>query len=291
MRRRTRSTVLAALTALLTLALAGDAAATFDCGSGHRYGGSWSWRDPLRVVALTDDGRLLCFGEWSPERARRIGTVSGLGGADQYLVGIDFRVQDGLLYGVGNGGGVYTIDTATAVASPVSQLTVALSGTSFGVDFNPAADRLRIVSDTGQNLRHNVNAGGVTLVDTTLSYTTPTPATGIVGAAYTNNDLDPNTATSLFDLDATLDQIALQSPANSGLLAPAGKLTVDTASSVGFDVYSDLRRDVTVDNRGLASLVVAGVSGFYRVELLTGKARFVGTFPVPVTDIAVPLDQ
>jgi hypothetical protein len=32
---------------------------------------------------------------------------------------------------------------------------------SFGVDFNPAADRLRIISDAGQNLAHNVNAGGV----------------------------------------------------------------------------------------------------------------------------------
>ena len=60
-----------------------------------------------------------------------------------------------MLYGVGNGGGVYSIDPATAQASFVSQLSVALDGTSFGVDFNPAAGRLRIVSDAGQNLRHN----------------------------------------------------------------------------------------------------------------------------------------
>ena len=47
----------------------------------------------------------------------------------------------------------------------MSQLTIPLDGTVFGVDFNPAADRLRIISDTGQNLRHNVNAGGVTLME------------------------------------------------------------------------------------------------------------------------------
>ena len=36
--------------------------------------------------------------------------MQGLSGNDTALVGIDFRVQDGKLYGVGNGGGVYTID-------------------------------------------------------------------------------------------------------------------------------------------------------------------------------------
>ena len=40
----------------------------------------------------------------------------------------------------------------TATATFVNALSVPLMGTSFGVDFNPAADRLRIVSDLGQNL-------------------------------------------------------------------------------------------------------------------------------------------
>jgi len=53
-------------------------------------------------------------------RARAIGYISGLSGSDSALIGIDFRVQDGLLYGVGNGGGVYRIDTDTAVAEFVN---------------------------------------------------------------------------------------------------------------------------------------------------------------------------
>lgn len=274
--------------------LGGEAAATygtFDCGSGNRKVSYYSWYSSLRVVGLTEDGKLVCFSERSPERARRIGHVSGLTGSDAALIGIDFRVQDGRLYGVGNAGGVYTIDTATAVATLVSQLTVALDGTSFGVDFNPAADRLRIVSDTGQNLRHNVNADGVTIADTTLSYAPPAAALGVAGAGYTNNDLDPSTATSLFDVDSALDQVALQSPANSGQLAATGKLTVDTVSKVGFDVYSNLRSGVTTSNSGFAALCVSDVSGFYGVNLLTGKAKLIGTFDDPVVDIAIPLDQ
>ncbi len=64
----------------------------------------------LRVIGLTDDQRLVAFRACKPERTREIGFVSGLGSGDSTLVGIDFRVQDGKLYGVGNGGGVYTLD-------------------------------------------------------------------------------------------------------------------------------------------------------------------------------------
>ena len=149
----------------------------------------------VKVIGLTDDGRLVQFRANSPRKTRDIGYVRGLMGNDTALVGIDFRVQDGKLYGVGNAGGVYTIDATTADATFVNTLTVPLMGTSFGVDFNPVADRLRIISDPGQNLAHNVNAGGVTASNSTLTYTVPpaTPvvtATGVTGAAYTNNDLD-----------------------------------------------------------------------------------------------------
>ena len=248
-------------------------------------------RDDLIVIGLTSDNRLVSFSEDSPKRAHTIGTITGLTG-DTGLIGIDYRVQDGLLYGVGNAGGVYTLDTMTAAATLVSTLTVPLNGTAFGVDFNPAADRLRIVSNTGQNLRHDVNAGGTTLVDGTLTYVPPATALGIVGAAYTNNDLDLSTATTLFDLDATLDQIAAQAPANNGTLSATGKLTVDTGEAAGLDIYSTLRRGITVRNQAFAVLTVNGALGFYSVNLLTGKAEFEDNFKSTdqVVDIAIPLN-
>ena len=215
-------------------------------------------------------------------------------GSDTALVGIDFRVQNGQLYGVGNGGGIYTIDPRTAQASLVSQLTVPLEGTSFGVDFNPAADRLRIISDTGQNLAHNVNPGGTTAVNTVLNYPAPVninPALGVTGAAYTNNDLSDTTATTLFDIDTVLNQVAIQSPPAQGALVAVGSLTVDPDTPVGFDLYTDLQDGVAFNNRGFASLMVGGVSGFYRVNILTGQAFLIGTFKDSVIDIAIPLNQ
>lgn len=242
----------------------------------------------LSIVGLTDDQRLVRFGECNPGRTKSAGAITGLVG-DTTIVGIDFRVQNGKLYGVGNAGGIYIIDPAKAVATLDSQLTVALSGTTFGVDFNPAADRLRVVSDTGQNLRHDLNTD-TTIDDTALAYVPAAVAT-IAGAAYTNNDLDASTATTLLDLDTSLDQVVVQSPANSGTLAATGKLGFDVDPGAGFDIYTSLRSGVAIGNRGFAALSVAGVSGFYRVNLLTGKATLIGTFSVPVVDIAIPLGQ
>lgn len=247
----------------------------------------------LRAVGLTIDQRLVSFQVQKPDEVRGIGKVSGLQG-DARLIGIDYRVQDGKLYGVGEAGGVYTLSATNAKATKVSQLTVALSGKSFGVDFNPAADRLRIVSDNGQNLRHNVNAGGTTLTDTALTYP-PAPATvsGITAAAYTNNDLDADTGTALYDIDTMLDQVALQAPANSGQLSPIGKLKVDAATDAGFDIYSQIRSGTAVDATGFATLSVDGKSTLYRISLITGRADKLGRFPSKsqVVDLALPLNQ
>ncbi len=128
------------------------------------------------IVGLTSDQRLLCFSASRPDSPRTIGLLSGTGG--EAIVGIDYRVQNGLLYGVSAAGGVYILDTitatATATATPVGRLSVALEGTATAIDFNLAADRLRIVTNSGQNLRHDLNTG-ITALDDALDYPPGTP--------------------------------------------------------------------------------------------------------------------
>ena len=190
-------------------------------------------------------------------------------------------MQDQKLYAVGDAGGVYTL-SSKAKATKVSQLTVALSGSTFGVDFNPAADRLRVVSDTGQNLRHDVNPGGATIADGTLTYPpATTPAPGISAAAYTNNDLDADTATTLFDIDTAMDQVAIQAPANAGSLSPTGKLGADAGSDAGFDIGGK-------DNHGWATLSVGGKYRLYAVSLLTGEIRPRAASPAPCRSATSP---
>ncbi|MFZ4300756.1 DUF4394 domain-containing protein [Streptomyces cinereoruber] len=248
----------------------------------------------LHAIGLTGDQRLVEFDVHKPARTWSLGKVSGLSG-DTRLVGIDFRVQDEKLYGVGDKGGVYTLNTGNAKAVKVSQLTVALAGRAFGVDFNPAANRLRVVSDTGQNLRHNIDdpaAPTTTTVDGVLTNPTmpPSTATGVTGAAYTNNDLSAATATTLFNLDTTADRISLQSPANAGTLAPTGNLGVNAAPDAGFDIHYDA---ATGMNHGFAAIGSGGSYRLYAVDVLTGKTDDKGAFPAryQVTDLALPIDQ
>lgn len=255
----------------------------------------------LNIVGLTSDQRLICFDEFNPGRANTLARISGLI-TDINLVGVDFRPATGFnadgtrdggdLYGLGNAGGVYTIDIRTGQATLRSRLNVALSGTFFGVDFNPTVDRLRVISDNGQNLRINVDTGATT-VDASLNYTPGTAATGVTGAAYTNNDADPNTATTLYDLDSTLDQVSIQAPPNAGTLNQTGKLTVDTTPNVGFDIYSTIRNNSTVNVEGFASLTVNDRVRFYSITLFTGRAISRGSFSDQnrVVDIAIPLNQ
>jgi hypothetical protein len=281
MKRSNRVGVAAAAVTALALTVTGTAAAAAS-------------RTPrLAAVGLTADHKLVTFSLKKMGDRWKSADVRGLAG-DVRLVGIDRRVQDGLLYGVGNAGGVYTLRPVDGRATKVSQLTVALSGTAFGVDFNPAADRLRVVSDTGQNLRHNVNPGGATIADTTLTYPPAAAAAGgVTGAAYTNNDLAVETATTLYDIDTTLDQVVLQSPANSGQLSPVGKLGVDASGDAGFDIYTSTRNGRATDAVGYAVLNVGSRAGVYQISLVTGHAHRISAVPNKwqLTDLAVGLDR
>ncbi|MFE5563432.1 DUF4394 domain-containing protein [Amycolatopsis japonica] len=249
-----------------------------------------------RAFAISSDGKLMAtFYTDTPQVLDWVRLVQGLTCGETRLIGLDFRVQNGLLYGVGEKGCIYTIKFPPAapdvIVTKVSQLSVPLYGKDFGVDFNPAADRLRVISDYGQNLRHNLG-DHVTIEDTIL--TTPPaggPTRGVTAAAYTNNDLNPDTATTLFDIGTATDQVLVQAPANNGFLSPTGALGVDTGPIAGFDIFSDLTNGKTTSVSGFAVLNPAsGPSAFYSVNLLTGAAAKVGDFPLPIGDVAVALD-
>lgn len=257
------------------------------------------------VVVLSDGGRLTCVQGADTSKLKDIGVVSGLG--SETLVGIDYRSPfidstgasnqvgpEGVLYGLGSGGGIFTIDATTAVATKRSQLSVALSGANFDIDFNPTVDRLRVLSDSGQNLRVNVDTG-VAIVDGTLNYGGAT-ATGISAGAYTNVDADPATATTLYTLDTAADQLAIQSPPNDGAQVAIAPLGVDAAAPAGFDLYSTVRPNAsgvltTVDLAGHAVLSVGGRPGLYEVTPFSGRLRSLGSLRAGAVDLAIPLAQ
>ena len=227
--------------------------------------------------------------------------VTGLA-AGELLVGIDFRPANGTLVGLVDGATdrLVTIDPATAAATALSTLSVQLVGGSFGIDFNPTVDRLRVVSDAEQNLRINVDTGAVT-VDGPLAYAAGDADAGtdpaVVAAAYTNNDTDTGTTgatgTARYDLDAALDSLVLQAPPNNGTLTTVGALDRPVGAEAGFDIYSDVTGGRATTNTAYAVLAGSGVSKLVTVDLATGLARPAGVFrpSVDVVDIAVATVQ
>lgn len=241
------------------------------------------------VVGLVDGTSLARFTTASTALGQPA-TITGLDG-DTSLVGIDHRASDGLLYGVGEAGGIYTL-TDTGAASKVGTLSVDLDGEQFGVDFNPAADALRIVSNTGQNLRQGMKTPlADTVEDGKLTKpamapaTGNVPATGVTAAAYTNSDKEMTTATSLFVLDTDSGRVALQAPANDGTLSPTGNLGVDTGAASGFDIHTG----ADGVNTGYATLQVGSGYELFRIDLLSGTATSIGALDGNVSDIAVAL--
>lgn len=230
------------------------------------------------VYVLNAQNQLLGIDPNEPGRVRSRVQVTGTGD----LIGIDFRPANGMLYTVDRAGGIYTINVNTGIATRVGTLTVPLDGNSFGLDFNPVVDRLRIVSDNDQNLRVNVD-GGATLVDGNLNYPAGDRNAGrnpnVVGAAYSNPDNDPNTGTVLYDIDSGLDILARQDPPNNGTLNTIGLLGVNTGDVVGFDIGGRNRGGSWggYGDSGYNALAALQPSGgaprLHSIDLDSGRAR------------------
>ncbi|WP_291409506.1 DUF4394 domain-containing protein [Devosia sp.] len=232
------------------------------------------------AIALVDGNTLVTFDTETRATSATV-KVTGVDG----LAGIDQRPADNLLYGVSLAGEVVTIDTATGVATVKSTLSEKLPSYEGAiVDFNPMADRLRLMGTDGTNHRVNVDDGAVT-VDGSLAYQDgdmhagETPA--IVAAAYINSFGKPE-ATAMYDIDATIVGLIQQVSPNDGTLAAIGKLGIDGGSAYAFDIHTP--QDLT----NTAYLVVDNV--LHTVDLETGAAKEWGAIEGvdgTISDIAV----
>lgn len=200
------------------------------------------------LLATTATNKLISFNRGAPGKLCTSAAISGLG-AGENVVGADVRPADGNLYALTNNGKLYTVATATAAATLKSTLSPAgaLTGVEFAVGFNPVPDRLRVISDTGLNLRINVDDGVVT-TDSPITQTAGTP--GVTAAAYTNGFAGAR-STTLWAIDSTSDSLVLigANPADgatcpnatnpncgvSTVAQPLG-ITGDVAAVNGFDI-------------------------------------------------------
>jgi hypothetical protein len=257
------------------------------------------------TVALTASGKVVTFGRAPSATLTSSLTIKGLASGET-LLGIDVRPTNSKIYGLSDQGKLYTLDASTGMVTLIGALKAsastptnsgcpagtepmafsALSGTEFGVDVNPVVDRLRIVSNSGQNLRMNMDTLEVT-ADCNISASSgsaPKPS----AVAYTNGVVGQTAAaasTALFYVDAATDTLNTVDPgtatppnnANTGVVKVVGALGVDVTGINGFDVLATSSNG-TITNTAYAVFTVGSTTGFYRVDLSTGAATALATF-------------
>lgn len=165
------------------------------------------------------------------------------------LVSIDRRPQNGFLYALGyNPAGsslrLYVVAPETLTVTPVGPAqTIPNVGqneanTRFEMDFNPAVDRLRIISSLGENYRFNPNNGVLILtegnVDGDLNIENiVTPAQG---TAYTNSSPNLGMTTQYTLSEGDQSRLFIQNPPNNGTLTNGVTVSPRIDLLSGFDI-------------------------------------------------------
>src|SRR6266516_2963466 len=218
------------------------------------------------IVGLVDGKSIVTIDPTS----RKVTSMVDVKGAGP-LLGIDVRPADGMLYGVAGDGTIVTIDPKSGQATMKSKLSETLKpGVGATVDFNPVADRLRVMGSDGTSLRVNVDDGKAT-VDGSHKYKDGDANAGktpkIVAGAYTNAWKGAK-ATTLYNIDAATGALVTQAPPNDGVLNTVASLGMTVSGPVAFNIVS------TGEDKNDGWLVAGGA--LYSVDLKTGKAAMVG---------------
>ena len=217
------------------------------------------------IVALVGDNTIALIDPAS----RKVTKSWPVKGVDK-LAGIDVRPADGMLYGVTDKGWLVTIDTKTGAATQKAELSEKVKGGIVTVDFNPAADRLRIMSSDGTSHRVNVDDGKVT-VDGNHKYADADTAKGktskVIAGAYSNS-VKGTKETTLYNIDGSTWTLVRQAPPNDGVLNTIGSLGIKASEPIAFNIVAG------ADGKNDAWLVSGGT--LYSVDLMSGAAKSAG---------------
>lgn len=219
------------------------------------------------TVAALEDGNTISWID--TQTAKVTGSVKLDGGAS--LIGLDVRPADGKLYGLALDGTIVTVDPKTGKWQKKSQLSEKLPvGATFSVDFNPVADRLRVIASDGTNLRVNVDDGKA-VVDGRLKYGEADLGKGktprVTAAGYINS-VAGTKETALYDIDGATGWLVKQAPPNDGVLVTVGALGVAADGPLAFDIWAD--------GKGANAAWLLAGGKLHEVDLKTGAAKAIG---------------
>ncbi len=240
---------------------------------------------------------LVSFDSANPAAVTTIGALSGV--LSRHGVrGIDFRPATGEMYAVSNDGvfaQLYRVNLATAALTRVGAGFVFPDDpyTRLSIEFNPATDRIRLVTGNGFNLRLDPDTGTIAGVDNPLQWAPGDAGAGDIpfaaDVAFTNN-VPGVGSTTLLAYDFARDVVALQGGVG-GIPSPdVGVWTTLGASGVTV-IDAGVGLDVSATTGAVfASYTRLGVEAFASVNVATGRFTEIGVFTgIEMLDIALPV--
>lgn len=230
----------------------------------------------VNLTALGEGNQLYYFKDGNINFPAMTKTITGLTSGEN-MMSIDYRPATGQLYGLSSSSRLYLINENTGSATPLGAgpFTPSIEGAGASIDFNPTVDRIRLVSQSGQNLRLHPETGAVVAVDGMINGGM-NPV--ISGVAYTNS-VSGATSTELFDIDIAQDKLYIQSPPNDGGLQEVGSLGEDFDGATDFDISPDNKYALAVSR-------TVKQSRLFLIDLATGNASWVGRFKQDIISLA-----
>lgn len=226
------------------------------------------------IFGLSTANSIFSFDSASPAVTTAPVTITGLSSGT--IIDIDFSPVAQALFGIASTGDLYRINTATGAATLSIGIGAQLPANTITaptvIDFNPAADRLRVFQGTS-TFRLTGDASTFDSAQTAGTVSTDGTFSGVAGAnlvaaAYTNN-FNGTGGTTLYSLDTTSDSLIIHSVGPQfATIAAVGLLGVNIGTGVGFDISG---------TQGATTGFVSNDDLFYTVSLSGGGLTPIGT--------------
>ena len=224
------------------------------------------------IYALNNANQIIGFDSAAPGTLTfGPATVTGLASSDS-LANIDYRPATETIYGVGASHTLYEINIsgASATASAVGPAgAFGITGTHLAFDVDPQLDRVRIMTELGENIRVNPNDGSLDSTDSTVS-----PLASIADLAYTRSYAG-TASTALYAVDFVTDSVSFASTLYSVADPAAGALTA-VGSGLGVQLSAAPAIDISGATLYAALKDDTGVTSLYTVNTASGAATLVG---------------
>lgn len=241
---------------------------------------------------LLEGSMLSKFNAASPDKLSSPIAICGLI-EDERLVAMDYLIDEGKLFALGETGQMYVIDPEHAWARRVGRRAGLPASKHWAMNYDPASEAFRALASEGFNIRFDPKTGAM------LSSNPDGPLRADALLHYAKGDVHEGTAPSARAVSFTYEEgpggkeltTAYVLDGELGILAMLGAKSspegggensqgaLSTVGSLGIGSFGAAILDIADDGgRAFAAIERGGLWGWYEIDLGTGLARRAGSF-------------